>query len=243
MERRYNLLEAANVDSIETYHRTVSPADRRIEPLPYIVLVINEIADLMSEHGDFAEKLLRQLAVFARGVGIHVILSTSSHEPRILRSTLRANIFGVVCFATSSTAASEAFLYQAGAEALMGRGAALYTTIDTHVPAEIQTGLITESDIVTTVLKVKRRYGAVDDQGLDLKTLTDYRLTIFAFDDDDDLYEDAKKAVLEAGKASTSFIQRELRIGYSRAARLIDLLEERGVIGPQDGSNPREILE
>ena len=98
-------------------------------------------------------------------------------------------------------------------------------------------------EIKANILTVMRRYNAVDEDGVDLKTLEDYKFAISEGDEEDDLYTDAKTAVIEAGKASTSYLQRKLRIGYSRAARLMDMMEERGVIGPQDGSSPREILE
>lgn len=243
MERRYDILEASDSEDIADYHQKVSAVDKRSEPMPYIVFVIDELAEVMADYGDEAEKLMRRLAVMARGAGIHMILTTASNEPRILRGTLRANIFSALSFGAESKAASEAFIYQAGAEELIGRGVGLFISFDYTTAIELQTGLIDEKEIKENVLKVKRQHGVVDDKNIDLKTLADYNLTIFAFDEEDDLYEDAKKAVIEAGKASTSYIQRKLRIGYSRAARLIDLLEERGVIGPTDGTSPREILE
>lgn len=243
MERRYDVLESAGVESVEAYHQTVVTADSKADALPYIVLVIDEIAEVMSERGDEAEKLLCRLAMMSRGAGIHMLLTTASHEPRILRGMLRAHIGSALCFSVDSKAASEAFVYREGAEDLIGRGVALFTAPEDFPPTEIQTGLISDAEIKKNILQVKKRHGAVDDNGIDLQTLIDYRLTIFAFDQEDDLYEDAKKAVIEAGKASTSYLQRKLRIGYSRAARLIDLLEERGVIGPADGASSREILE
>lgn len=243
MERRYDVLEATDSENIADYHQKVSVADKRKEPLPYIVIVIDELAEVMADYGDEAEKLMRRLAMMARGAGIHMILTTASSEPRILRGTLRANIFSALSFGADSEAASEAFIYQSGAEELIGQGVGLFTSSDFFTAIEVRTGLIDEKEIKENVLKVKRRHGVVDDKNIDLKTLADYNLTIFAFDEEDDLYEDAKKAVMEAGKASTSYIQRKLRIGYSRAARLIDLLEERGVVGPADGTSPREILE
>ncbi len=243
MERRYDVLESARVESLEEYHRTLPVSGNKAETLPYIVIVIDEIADVMSDRGDEAEKLMCRLAMMSRGVGLHMVLTTASHEPRILRSMLRAHVGSAMSFSVDSKAASEAFVYRDGAEELMGRGVSLFTTPDEFPPIEIQTGLITNEEIKKNVLKVKQRYGAVDENNIDLQTLIDYRLTVFAFEEEDDMYEEAKKAVIEAGKASTSYLQRKLRIGYSRAARLIDLLEERGVVGPADGSAPREILE
>jgi S-DNA-T family DNA segregation ATPase FtsK/SpoIIIE len=243
VERRFDILESAELTTIGEYHKAVSPAERKNEPMPYIIIAIDEMADVMSEYGDETAKLLTSLAVFGRGVGVHMMLSTASHEPRIIRGGLRAHISSAICFAGPKET-SEAFIYQEGADDLIGQGVALFTGPDTWPAIEVRTGIISDKEVKNNVLKVKKRHGAVDENNLDLKTLVDYRLTLFAFDDEEDeLYEDARKAVIEAGKASTSYLQRKLRIGYSRAARLMDLLEERGVIGPQDGSSPREVLE
>lgn len=243
MERRYDVLDKAGSDSIDTYHQTVAKTDPKAERLPYIVVVIDEIAEVMSAHGDETEKHLCRLAILSRGVGIYMILTTASPEPRILRGILRAHISSAMCFSVGSKAASEAFVNFEGAEELIGRGSALFTAPGEFPPIEIHTGLISDSEIKDNVRLVKKRHGAVDASGIDLQTPIDYRPSIFAPDEEDELYEDAKTAVIKARKASTSFLQRTFRIGYSRAARLIDLLEERGVIGPIDGVSPREILE
>jgi S-DNA-T family DNA segregation ATPase FtsK/SpoIIIE len=245
MERRYNILEAKGCMDITDYQSQVTDQERVSEPMPYLLIVIDELADVMTEYGDAAEKLLRRLAMLSRAVGIHMLLTTASSEPRVVRGMLRANIFSALCFAVDTAAASETFIYDSGAETLFGKGSALFTSPDVWPAEMVHTGYISEQEIKQTVAKVKRRHGAVDENGIDLKTLADYRLTLFAFaeDDEDELYEEARQAVIEAGKASTAFLQRKFRIGYSRAARLLDLLEERGVIGPQDGASPREILE
>lgn len=243
MERRYDILEAKGLMNIAEYQSNVTGRERIAEPMPYILVVIDEMTDVMSEYGDEAEKMLRRLAMMSRAVGIHMILTTASSEPRIVRGMIRANISSVLCFSTDTKEASETFIYESGTEELIGRGSALFVSPDVWPAEEVHTGHISEQEIKQNVAKVKRRHGAVDENGIDLKTLIDYRLTVFAFDDEDDLYEDARTAVIEAGKASTSYLQRKLRIGYSRASRLIDLLEERGVVGPADGSSPREILE
>lgn len=243
LERRYEILTQKNVLDIAEYHRTVSAAELKKEPLPYIVVIIDEMADVMSEYGDQAEKLLCRLVMMASAIGIHVVLTTASSEPRIVRPMLRANIFSLVCFTTDSAEDSQVLLGDAGAEEVFGRGAALYSSLDIHPPTELQTALITNQEIQNHILEVKRRLGVVDENNADLITLTDYSLTAFTYEEDDELYDEAKRLVLDAGKASTAFLQRKLRIGYSRAARLLDLLEDRGVIGPADGSQPREILE
>lgn len=243
MERRYDVLEQSGVMNINEYHKRISPELLKSEPMPYVLFIVDEIADLMSDCGDDAEKIMRRLAMMSRAVGIHLILATQSHEPRIVRGMLKANIPSRLTFSCDSKEASEAIIDQEGAEELMGWGAALFIGTDDYQVEEIHTGLIEQKEVEANVLAIKKKYGVVDENNIDLKTLEDYKFSLFESEEEDDLYEDAKKAVIEAGKASTSYLQRKLRIGYSRAARLMDLLEERGVIGPADGSAPREILE
>lgn len=240
MERRYDILEENKMMDINEYHAKISS---KAEPMPYIVFICDEIADVMSDHGDVAEKCMIRLAQMARAVGIHMILTTQSDEPRIVRGMLKANIPSRLAFASYSKEASMAILDMEGSENLHGWGLGLFLSADSARPEEVQTGYIDEDEIKANVLAVKKKYKVVDENDIDLKTLEDYKFSLFDDEEEDDLYEEAKKAVIDAGKASTSYLQRKLRIGYSRAARLIDLLEERGVIGPADGSAPREILE
>jgi S-DNA-T family DNA segregation ATPase FtsK/SpoIIIE len=240
MERRYDILEENNMMDIAEYHSKIENA---AEPMPYIVFICDEFADVMSDHGDIAEKCMIRLAQMARAVGIHMILTTQSDEPRIVRGMLKANIPSRLAFASYSKEASLAILDMEGSENLHGWGLGLFITGDMMRPEEVQTGYIDIDEVKANVLTVKKKYKVVDENDIDLKTLEDYKFSLFDDEEEDELYEDAKKAVIEAGKASTSYIQRKLRVGYSRAARLIDLLEERGVVGPADGSSPREILE
>ena len=242
MERRYEILESAGVEDFAEYRQKIPLQLRMDDPLPVVLVVIDEIADLMSDYGDDADKLLRRLAMMSCGVGIHLVLSTASYEPRILRATLSANIPSVLCFSVDTAEVSDLFVYDSGAEELIGKGSALVTTPNIFPATPVYTQGITTQEVKQCVLNVKRKYGAVDEDGIDLKKLSDYKFELFSFEEDE-LYQDAKEAVIEAGKASTSYLQRRLRVGYSRAARLIDMLEERGVIGPQDGSSPREVLE
>jgi len=243
MERRYDILESSSVMDIKEYHANTPKADLKTEPMPYIVFICDEFADVMSEYGDKVETYMIKLAQMARAVGIHMILSTQSHEPRIVRGAVKANLPTRLAFSSYSEEASIAITDLPGSEQIRGWGLTLFQAPSTEFRLiEIQTGKIKEKAIKTNILSVKKKYKVVDENDLDLKTLEDYKFSMDE-DEEDDLYTDAKTAVIEAGKASTSYIQRKLRVGYSRAARLMDLLEERGVIGPADGSAPREILE
>ena len=244
MERRYDILEAAGVGDIEEYHANTTEAELRTEPMPHIVFVCDEFADVMSQYGDMAEKYIIKLAQMARAVGIHMILSTESYEPRIVRGMVKANIPTRLAFGSYSKEASIAIVDEAGSEEIGGWGLALFQSPSTDFRLiEIKTAKIDEEVIKANILSVKRKYQVVDENDIDLKTLEDFKFTMEDGDVEDDLYSEAKTAVIEAGKASTSYLQRRLRVGYSRAARLMDMLEERGVIGPPDGSSPREILE
>jgi S-DNA-T family DNA segregation ATPase FtsK/SpoIIIE len=146
-------------------------------------------------------------------------------------------------FALDSEKESEAVLGIGGGEKLHGNGSVLYRAPSDVRGEIIQTGRISARTVLDNVLAVKKQFGAVDEHGIDLKTIEDFQLDLLPGEEEDELYEEAKRAVIESGKASTSFLQRRFRIGYSRAARLIDLLEDRGVIGPSDGSSSRDILE
>lgn len=243
-ERRCAVLEAIGARDLAEYHATTPTRERRKEPLPHLFFIIDETADVLLVPGNEAEKQLYRLALVARSAGIHLILSTASAEPHGIPERLKANLKSTLSFSADGTAHSETNIHRVVSQDLVGLGAALFTSPELPRAVAVQTGCLSKEETKDIVLRVKRRYGALDDNNLDLKTLADYHLTIFAFDDDeDDLYEAAKQAVIEAGRASTSYLQRRLRIGYSRAARLLDMLEERGVIGPADGASPREILE
>jgi len=173
-----------------------------------------------------------------------MILSTESNEPRVVRGAVKANVETRLAFGSYSKEASIAIIDEARSEEIGGWGLALFQCSSTDFRViEIKTAKIDEDEITANVLSVKRKYQVVDENDMDLKTLADFKFTMEDGDLEDDLYTDAKTAVIEAGKASTSYLQRRLRVGYSRAARLMDMLEERGVIGPQDGSSPREVLE
>jgi S-DNA-T family DNA segregation ATPase FtsK/SpoIIIE len=267
MDRRYDILEAEAVRDIASYHKNIyDPALAKIakaeqakrdddqghdsalsapEPMPYIVTVIDEMADLMSAYPRELEAAVVRLAQMSRAVGIHLVLSTQRPSVQIITGLIKANIPARIALQVSSQIDSRTILDMGGAEKLLGAGDMLFMSGEMSRPRRIQAPFISEHEVkkVVKYLRDAHEYELPDE--IDL-TEVQHDNTIFSSsveeDDDDDLYEEAREIVIEAGKASTSYLQRKLRIGYARAARLVDMLEERGVIGAADGSRPREVL-
>ena len=215
--------------------------------MPYIVIIIDELADLMQSYPRELEACIVRLAQMSRAVGIHLILSTQRPSVNVITGLIKANIPSRIALQVASQIDSRTILDQVGAEKLLGQGDLLFLSGELAKPQRLQAAFLSEDEVKSVVDYLKNQ---TDAQELDSINFDDpsgnnsdaFFGSVVDDDDDDDLYVDAKQAVLEAGKASTSYLQRKLRVGYSRAARLIDLLEERGVIGPQDGAKPREIL-
>ncbi len=256
MERRYNILEAEQVRDIGSYHASIyEPAKAKgvgdlPEPLPYIVIVIDELADIMHSFPRELEASIVRLAQMSRATGIHLILSTQRPSVNVITGLIKANVPTRMALQVASQIDSRTILDGAGAETLLGAGDMLFLSSEMQKPVRIQTAFISENEVKKVVSYI-RSHNAGDLSSIDFggngTSIEQNDLGGFAnnnFDDeiDDDLYEDARGAVEEAGRASTSYLQRKLKIGYSRAARLMDVLEERGIIGPADGSKPREIL-
>ena len=259
MDRRYNILEGEQVRDIESYHTTIfEPAKKKglkdmPEAMPYIVIVIDELADIMQSYPRELEAGIVRLAQMSRAVGIHLILSTQRPSVNVITGLIKANVPTRMALQVASQIDSRTILDSGGAELLLGAGDMLYQSADMQKPVRLQTAYIAEGE-VKKVAEYIKKHNAGSLDALDLgggangtgHEPNDAMSMSVNFDDsddgDDDLYEDAKAAVTEAGRASTSYLQRKLRIGYSRAARLMDILEAKGVIGPSDGSRPREVL-
>lgn len=254
MDRRYNILESEQVRDIESYHKTVyEPAkkkggDELPEAMPYIVLVIDELADIMQTYPRELEAGIVRLAQMSRAVGIHLILSTQRPSVNVITGLIKANVPTRLALQVASQIDSRTILDMGGAESLLGAGDMLYMSADMQKPVRIQTAFISEGEVKKVVSYIKQNnagsLGSLDLGGAPSSTEPNDAIMLGGADDDvdDDMYMEAKAAVEEAGRASTSYLQRKLRIGYSRAARLMDLLEEKGVIGPADGSRPRDVL-
>jgi S-DNA-T family DNA segregation ATPase FtsK/SpoIIIE len=264
MARRYDILQAEGVQGLELYHQNVyQPAKKAWEergsieeektslpePLPYIVIILDELNDLMQAYPRELEALIVRLAQMSRAVGIHLLLATQRPSVNVITGTIKANIPTRIALNVASQVDSRTIIDQMGAEKLLGQGDMLYLSSDSPRLTRIQSAFISGEEIKNVVSYLKDQDAHMLDT-IDLDEQKDGNANSFMaslggegdVDADDDLFEDAKAAVMEAGKASTSYLQRKLRIGYSRAARLMDLLEEQGVIGPADGSRPREVL-
>ena len=264
MERRYDILQSEKIQNLDSYHANVyqpakkaweaagSPEEDRAnlpEPLPYIIILMDELADLMHAYPRELEAMIVRLAQMSRAIGIHLILATQRPSVNVITGTIKANIPTRLALNVASQIDSRTILDGVGAEKLLGKGDMLYLSSDSPKPIRLQSAFLSEEEIKNVVAYLKKQDAAQSLDSLNFEEKSGGTGDSFigmlnddSSDDDDELYEDAKQAVIEAGKASTSYIQRKLRVGYSRAARLVDLLEDRGVIGAADGSKPREIL-
>lgn len=255
MERRYNILETEQVRDIDSYHKTViEPSKKRKDEdapdaMPYIIIVIDELADIMQSYPRELEAGIVRLAQMSRAVGIHLLLSTQRPSVNVITGLIKANVPTRMALQVASQIDSRTILDMGGAESLLGAGDMLYLSSDMQKPVRLQTAYINEQEVKKVVSYIKQ-HNAGSLGSLDLapggngSSAEPNDAIMMSGDDDadDDMYLEAKVAVEEAGRASTSYLQRKLRIGYSRAARLMDILEEKGVIGPADGSRPRDVL-
>jgi S-DNA-T family DNA segregation ATPase FtsK/SpoIIIE len=236
MERRYELLSAVGSRDILSYNKK-SP-----EKLPYIVLIIDEVADLMLSSGQEIEGGIIRLAQMSRAVGIHLIVATQRPSVDVITGLMKANIPARIAFSVASVTDSRTILDSAGAEKLLGRGDMLFSTADLARPKRVQGAFISEEEL-KRVVDYWKADTAPEYNPLVTEKPAAGSVSIFgAKEERDSMYEEAKAAILESGKASTSFLQRRLKLGYGRAARIIDELEKDGVVGRADGAKPREIL-
>lgn len=266
MSRRYDILEKHSVQNIDSYHKNIlAPAvaelkknkidDKSTLPdaMPYIVIIIDELADIMQAYPRELESGIVRLAQMSRAVGIHLILSTQRPSVNVITGLIKANIPTRLALQVASQIDSRTILDSRGAEELLGSGDMLFLTGRMSSAQRVQSPNITETETKKIVKYLVDNLDYIPETiqlGPAENQESSGTNAIFSsafggdddMDDDDDLYEDAKAAVIEAKKASTSYLQRKLRVGYSRAARLMDILEKRGIIGPADGAKPREIL-
>lgn len=241
MERRYTLLAEASKRNIAEYNRI-----KKDEAMPYIVIVIDELADLMMLAARDVEALIVRLAQKARAVGIHLVLATQRPSVDVITGLIKANIPARIAFTVTSQVDSRTIIDQVGAEKLLGKGDMLFSTPEFPKPIRIQAALIEDDEVgkVTDHLRMQRP-PEYDDEIITQQVQLGGKGGIVADLDtgsDDSMYQDAVRVVVEGGKASASLLQRRLRVGYARAARLIETMEEQGIIGPADGARPREVL-
>jgi S-DNA-T family DNA segregation ATPase FtsK/SpoIIIE len=242
MERRYELLAEVKVRNIFSYNSLASK-EKKFEILPYIIIVIDELADIMAAFGREVEGAIIRLAQMSRAVGIHLIISTQRPSVEVITGLIKANITSRIAFQVASQVDSRTILDAAGAEKLLGNGDMLFLSGETAHPKRIQGVYASDKEVKNVVKFIKGEKTA--EYSEEVVTPSPEKRTLFGgtgFSGDDPLYEDAKELVIQAGKASASYLQRRLQIGYARAARLLDMLEEQGVIGPIDGAKPREVF-
>ena len=247
MDRRYDSLSKSASKDIFSYNAKMS--DRNEPIMPVIVIVIDELADLMATYGRDVEAAIVRLAQMSRAVGIHLILSTQRPSVEVITGLIKANITSRIALQVASQIDSRTILDMAGAEKLLGKGDMLFLAGDVAKPRRLQGAMVTEKEVkdVTKFIKAQAENIEVDEENdlkLDFNANTNSSGGFIGGgedDADDDLYGEAKETVVLAGKASASLLQRRLRVGYARAARLLDILEEKGVIGPGDGAKPREV--
>lgn len=239
MERRYKLVAEAGKRNIAEYNEKNELA------LPYIVIVVDELADLMAVAKQDVEAAIVRLAQMARAVGIHLTLATQRPSTEVITGLIKANITARVAFKVPSQIDSRTILDASGAEKLLGRGDMLYASAESTKPRRIQGALITEKEVHRVVDFFKQQTGAViyNEEIVEKQKRSSSVPGLGGGDEDagDELFEEAKAEVLRAGKASASLLQRRLRVGYARAARLLDILEDQGVVGPAEGAKPREV--
>ncbi len=245
MERRFEVLSQAHTRDIGRYNEAMLKEEE--EPLPYIVLIVDELADLMAARGREIEGGIVRLAQMARAVGIHLILATQRPSVEVITGLIKANVTSRITFQVASQVDSRTVLDAAGAEKLLGLGDMLFVSAEVTKPKRIQAAYSSDKEVKKVVKFIKTENKTEETtpeltQELE-KTLKEPEQNGFDFaaGGDDPLYEEAKRVVTEAKKASASLLQRRLRVGYARAARLLDILEEKGVVGPGEGAKPREV--
>lgn len=273
MDRRYDVLQENKVRDVSSYHKTIlQPALEKYEKqkaegkigegeepelpelMPYIVIIIDELADLMSAYPRELESAIVRLAQMSRAVGIHLMIATQRPSVNVITGLIKANIPARIALQVASQIDSRTILDTSGAENLLGAGDMLYLSAEMPKPIRLQSAFISEAEVKNVVKFLKDHYNGTLGDEINVTKDTENRNAFFggipedaisgdAEDDEDDKYEAAKELVMKEGKASTSYLQRRLGLGYARAARIMDILEEKGVIGPGEGAKPRTVLQ
>jgi S-DNA-T family DNA segregation ATPase FtsK/SpoIIIE len=241
MDRRFDLLASVGARDIFAFN------ERSKDRLPYLVFIVDELADLMVTSGAEVEGPIVRIAQLARAVGIHLVLATQRPSVDVLTGLIKANIPARVAFSVASSTDSRTILDQTGAEKLLGRGDMLYQTAEMSAPKRVQCAFVSDEEVRRVVEFLKSAYGPPEYE----TSITESNRSNTVFggsgggggESSDPMLEAAMEEIVRAGKASASLLQRRLKVGYARAARILDLLEQEGMIGPGDGAKPREILQ
>lgn len=263
MERRYEILQASASRDIHSYHENIvkpylekqsknkNNTEDAPDSMPYIIIVIDELADIMQAYPRELEAGIVRLAQMSRAVGIHLVLSTQRPSVNVITGLIKANVPSRIALQVASQVDSRTILDQAGAEKLLGAGDMLYLSAEMSKPVRIQSAFVSEKEVKRVVAYLAETFedelpdqvdltgGQGGDEQNGLSAVMDGDLG----EDDDPMFEEARNIVVSTRKASTTFLQRKLRVGYARAARLMDMLEEKGVVSPGEGAKPREVLQ
>ena len=244
MDERYDMFEQTGTKSIGTYNEYVEKQiskGKDVEKMPFLVVIIDELADLMMVCSKEVEESITRITQLARAAGIHLIVATQRPSTDVITGLIKANIPSRLSFAVSSSIDSRTILDMTGAEKLLGKGDMLFLPMGENVPIRIQGSYVSDEEIKRVVDFVKRGKKPVYDEKLTNLDAPSKINEDFS-GEEDPLYNEIVEFVIKTGRISASLIQRKYRLGYNRAARIVDLLEERGIIGPQNGSKPREVL-
>ncbi len=249
METRYQTFAANNVRDISGYNK-LAATDPTLQKMPQVVIIIDELADLMMTAPNEVEDYINRIAAKARAAGMHLIIATQRPSVDVVTGVIKANIPSRIAFAVSSQVDSRTILDGVGAEKLLGRGDMLFSPIGSTKPARLQGCFVSDEEVEAVVDYVKGDYSTEYDQNIlfeiERRAAADKKAKTGVAEENDSeedpMLRQAIEAVVENGQASTSLLQRRLKLGYARAARLIDAMEERGIVGPYEGSKPRQVL-
>ena len=241
MENRYREFARARVRNMEGYNK-IAAKDPDYKELPYIVVIIDELADLMMVSSKEVEESIARIAQKARAAGIHMIIATQRPSVDVITGVIKTNIPSRIAFAVSSSIDSRTILDKSGAETLLGKGDMLYLSADSSKPVRIQGAFLSDEEVEKVVDYVKSQSEAQYDPNMTPNEVTSQGSGSSSADDVDPLYKEVLLFIAKTQKASASLLQRRFKIGYNRAARIIDMLEEDGYIGPVDGSKPRKVF-
>lgn len=244
MNERYNKFAKHGVRDLESYNEKMINQGSKDEKLPQIVIIVDELADLMMAAPSQVEESICRLAQKARAAGMHIVVATQRPSVDVITGLIKANIPSRIAFAVSSQFDSRTILDMSGAEKLVGNGDMLYSPMGIKKPKRVQGCFISDQEVNNIIEYVKSQVEEVEYSGEVIQTIENDNLSPKQSkgDEDDELMNEAIECVINAGQASVSMLQRRFRIGYNRAARIVDAMEDRGIVGPQDGSKPRQVL-
>ncbi|MCK5736429.1 MAG: DNA translocase FtsK, partial [Spirochaetaceae bacterium] len=243
MERRYSLLDSQGVRDIKTFNKRVNDRKLATEPLPYIVVIVDEFADLMATSGKELEAIVARLAAMSRAVGIHLVLATQRPSVDVITGLIKANFPSRIAFMVAGKTDSRIIIDSVGAEKLLGRGDMLFTSAWDPFPSRMQGAFLAEEEVERMADYVKT-LGEPDyiDEEMFVDEEDEEEFQLQSSSGDDPMYNKALEIVVSSRKASASYLQRRLKIGYNRAARMVEDMERRGIVGPANGSKPRDLI-